>query len=92
MSYSSAMTKEPQPLRIDMHGGIYASAEARNVGHLRELVKWCDEYNVRDDAALDWGVGVVHIDIVDNGPAEWTCDGDSIEQRWNVVVDVSPQV
>jgi len=82
--------EEPQPLRIDMHGGIYASAEARNVGHLRELVKWCDEYNVPDAASLDWGVGMVHIDIIDNGTAEWIEDGDSVppHRHWDVLVHV----
>jgi len=77
-------------LQIDMRGIVFASAEVRTVGDLRELLNWCNTYGVHDESQLDWGVGVVHLDIIENGSAEWIEDGDTVppDRHWNVIVDV----
>jgi len=77
-------------MKIEMTGVVFATAEVRTVGDLRELIQWCDEYDVRDEAQLDWGTGQVYIDIIDNGTAEWIEDGDSMppNRHWDVLVHV----
>jgi hypothetical protein len=81
--------EDPTPLNVDMRGIVYASAEVRTVGDLRALIDWCNTYGVRDAASLDWGTGVVHIDIIENAHAEWVSDGDSPDERFDVVVSTS---
>jgi hypothetical protein len=83
--------EKPRPLSVHMTGVVFATAEVRTVGDLRELIQWCDEYDVRDEAQLDWGTGQVYIDIIDNGTAEWIEDGDSMppNRHWDVLVHQS---
>lgn len=37
--------------------------EARTLGDLRELVKWCDEHDLPDRLGLDLGSGFVYVEI-----------------------------
>lgn len=78
-------------LEIEMRGIVYVSAPVRTVGHLRELIAWCDRHGVADEATLDWGVGQVHIDIAENASAEWISDGEAVypEERYDVLVNMS---
>lgn len=65
---------------IKMSGFVSAECEARTLGDLRALLKWCDEYNVADDAGLDWGLGRVYVNLTgeDAVLAEWIECGDHI--------------
>ena len=59
--------------QIKMTGFVSAQCEARTVGDLRALVKWCDEYHVDDSTGLDWGMGSVYVELTGDKPmpAEW---------------------
>lgn len=59
--------------RITMSGFVSAECEARTLGDLRALVKWCDKYEVSDDCPLDWGMGTLFVDLTGDKPkpAEW---------------------
>lgn len=66
--------------KVSMSGFVSAECEARTLGDLRALVKWCDEYNVSDDAGLDWGMGKLYVELTGDKavPAEWIECGDHI--------------
>jgi hypothetical protein len=71
----------------------YASAdmEARTVGDLRELLKWCDEHHVADSVCIDWGAGRVYLELTGPGvvPAEWIECGDHIppDAAYDILID-----
>jgi hypothetical protein len=77
-------------LDIQMRAIVYASAPVRTVGQLRELIAWCDKHGVKDEGALDWGLGQVHIDITESANASWIADGDSPpkQERYDVLVSM----
>lgn len=66
--------------KVSMSGFVSAECEARNIGDLRELLKWCDKYGVSDDAGLDWGYGKVYVDVTGETAvtADWIECGDHI--------------
>jgi len=50
---------------IEVTGWATVNAPVRNVGDLRMLLSFLDEYSVRDEAEIDWGTGKVHVDLSD---------------------------
>ena len=79
------------PSRIVMSGFVSAECEARTLGDLRALVKWCDEYAVEDNCGLDWGMGKVHVELTGDKavPADWIECGDHIPptRKYHLIVD-----
>jgi len=64
---------------VKMTALVTIEASIRTLGELRELVKYCDEYEVNDECELDWGSGVVFIDMTRYGvPADWIECGDHL--------------
>lgn len=59
--------------RIKMTAFVSVECEARTLGHLRELIEWCNKYEVSDDCSLDWGTGKVYLELTGDKsvPAEW---------------------
>ena len=76
---------------IKMSGFVSAQCEARTLGDLRALLKWCDEYNVDDSAGLDWGMGKVYVELTgdDAVPAEWIECGNHIPPniKYDLIID-----
>ena len=77
---------------IKMSGFVSAECEARTLGDLRALVKWCDEYKVDDKAGLDWGgMGKLYVELTGDSavPAEWIECGDHLvgDEHWDVLID-----
>ena len=77
--------------RIKMSGFVSAECEARTLGDLRALVKWCDEYKVDDKAGLDWGAGKLYVELTgDNAlPAEWIECGEHVPPSvgYHLIID-----
>lgn len=77
--------------KVRLSGFVTAECDARNVGDLRELLKWCDKYDVGDDAGLDWGYGKVYVDVTGETavPASWIECGDHLvgDEHWDVLID-----
>ena len=76
---------------ITMSGFVSAECEARTLGDLRALVKWCDKYRVADEVNLDWGLGRLFVDLSGKEPASasWIECGDHYagDEHWDLVVD-----
>ena len=75
---------------INLSAFASADMEARTVGDLRELLKWCDEHHVPDAVGIDWGSGRVYLELTGPGavPAEWIECGDHIPPavRFDIIV------
>ena len=77
--------------RIVMSGFVSAECEARTLGDLRALVRWCDEYRVSDEANLDWGMGKLFVDLTgkDTAAASWIECGDHLfdDEHWDLLIE-----
>lgn len=77
--------------QITMSGFVSAECEARTLGDLRALVKWCDEYQVDDRAGLDWGMGKLYVELTGDQavPAEWIECGDHIppNMKYDLIIE-----
>ena len=65
---------------IKMTAFVSVECEARKLGDLRELIEWCNKYEVSDDCGLDWGAGKLYVELTGDKsvPAEWIECGDHI--------------
>ena len=77
--------------QIKMTGFVSAECEARTLGDLRALVKWCDKYRVGDEAPLDWGMGTLFVDLTGKqaASAAWIECGDHLvgDEHWDLLID-----
>ena len=64
--------------KVRLSGFVSAECDARSIGDLRELLKWCDKYGVSDDAGLDWGYGKLYVELTGDTAvsADWIECGD----------------
>ena len=67
---------------VKMYGYVVGETIVQNVGHLRELIEWCDKYHVADSVTLDWGSGrqgVLYLELSgENAPASMIECGDHV--------------
>lgn len=66
---------------VEMTGFVTGKAQVRTVKDLRDLVKWCDKYQVRGESEIDWGSGCVYLDLHGSAsvaPATWIECGDHL--------------
>ena len=64
---------------VEMSGWISAKKEVQTLKDLRDLVAWCDENKINDDAVLDYGSGpYLYVDFLgdDVVQASWIQCGD----------------
>ena len=76
---------------VELAGWVTAKREARTLKDLRDLVAWCDEHKIKDDAVLDYGGGCLYVDFLgdDQLKATWIECGDHRpgDEQWDVLIE-----